>query len=337
LKGALGLGALAAWYFKAFLRALLPNLAPDRLGRRARQRDPPLPKGERFVVLIADLQGDDEQNSQTRHVAAALAPYEALDLVRIGPGPEWDIGSREDFEAEVRRHLAEHRGDVLISGDVATKDKALRLRIIPADPSLRPDLRGLEGRRPGEYVLTETGLPLDFDHNFNAVLLALVAASVAPATERQGHYLADLLGPAATKLKQLCTHMPAGLDHDQRGNLWRAYGLATWNLGKQTGRNEWLVEAVGAYQAALEEYTRERVPLDWAATHASLGDALCSLGERESGTARLGEAVTVLQSAVVASESCGAEHLARVAQQSLAHAAASLNAKPASPAKVARL
>jgi hypothetical protein len=97
------------------------------------------------------------------------------------------------------------------------------------------------------------------------------------------------------------------------------------------------VEAVGAYQAALEEYTRERVPLDWAATHASLGDALCSLGERESGTARLGEAVTVLQSAVVASESCGAEHLARVAQQSLAHAAASLNAKPASPAKVARL
>ena len=76
--------------------------------------------------------------------------------------------------------MAQHRGDVLISGDVATKDKALRLRIIPADPSLRPDVRGPQGGRPGEYTLTETGLPLDFDQDVNVVLLALVAASWRP-------------------------------------------------------------------------------------------------------------------------------------------------------------
>ena len=40
--------------------------------------------------------------------------------------------------------------------------------------------------------------------------------------------------------------------------------------------------------AALEEMTRDRVPLDWARTQMNLGLALWTLGERESGTARLG-------------------------------------------------
>jgi hypothetical protein len=37
--------------------------------------------------------------------------------------------------------------------------------------------------------------------------------------------------------------------------------------------------------SALEEYTRERVPLRWALTQNNLGNALLRLGERESGTA----------------------------------------------------
>ena len=48
-----------------------------------------------------------------------------------------------------------------------------------------------------------------------------------------------------------------------------------------------LDEAVAAFRAALEERTRERVPLDWAGTQNNLGNALSMLGARESGTARL--------------------------------------------------
>jgi hypothetical protein len=36
------------------------------------------------------------------------------------------------------------------------------------------------------------------------------------------------------------------------------------------------------------EWTRERVPLDWAMTQNNLGTALSTLGQRESGTERLG-------------------------------------------------
>ena len=50
--------------------------------------------------------------------------------------------------------------------------------------------------------------------------------------------------------------------------------------------------------AALEEWTRERVPLDWAMTQNNLGNALWTLGERESGTARLEEAVQAYHAAL---------------------------------------
>jgi tetratricopeptide (TPR) repeat protein len=56
-------------------------------------------------------------------------------------------------------------------------------------------------------------------------------------------------------------------------------------------------EAVAAYREALKERRQERVPLDWAMTQNNLGTALWTLGERESGTARLEEALTAIESA----------------------------------------
>jgi len=50
--------------------------------------------------------------------------------------------------------------------------------------------------------------------------------------------------------------------------------------------------------AALEEWPRVRVPLDWARTQAGLGTALQTLGARESGTARLEEAVAAYRAAL---------------------------------------
>ena len=44
--------------------------------------------------------------------------------------------------------------------------------------------------------------------------------------------------------------------------------------------------------------TRERVPLTWAMTQNNLGNALSRLGERESGTARLEEAVAAYRAAL---------------------------------------
>ena len=55
---------------------------------------------------------------------------------------------------------------------------------------------------------------------------------------------------------------------------------------------------MAAYTEALKEHTRERVPLAWATTQNNLGSALAVLGKRESGTARLEQAVAAFTEAL---------------------------------------
>jgi hypothetical protein len=69
-------------------------------------------------------------------------------------------------------------------------------------------------------------------------------------------------------------------------------------LGERESGTAHLETAVAVYRAALEEWTRNRVPLDWATAQMNLGNALLTLGERESGTARLEEAVAAYRAAL---------------------------------------
>src|SRR5215471_19329414 len=69
----------------------------------------------------------------------------------------------------------------------------------------------------------------------------------------------------------------------------------------RAGRRVWRRRSP-AYRAALEEMTRDRVPLDWAWTQNNLGNALRTLGERGSGTARLGEAVAAFDACLTVVE-----------------------------------
>ena len=87
-------------------------------------------------------------------------------------------------------------------------------------------------------------------------------------------------------------------DADQRGIVLNDLGNALATLGERETGTERLDEAVAAYREALKERTRERVPLDWAATQNNLGTALATLGERETGTGRLHEAVSAFREAL---------------------------------------
>ena len=66
-------------------------------------------------------------------------------------------------------------------------------------------------------------------------------------------------------------------------------------LGERESDAEHLEQAVDAYRAALQERTRERVPLDWATTQNNLGNVLRILGERENDAERLEQAERLKQ------------------------------------------
>ena len=125
-----------------------------------------------------------------------------------------------------------------------------------------------------EALTTETEALYDYgrDQGSNVHLVAMIALS------------RKLLGAASTV--------------DERGAAYVWLGNALQTLGSRESGTVRLEEAVAAYRAALEETTRERVPLQWARTQTNLGNALRTLGERESGTARLEEAVAAYRAAL---------------------------------------
>lgn len=69
---------------------------------------------------------------------------------------------------------------------------------------------------------------------------------------------------------------------DHRGATQTNLGNALQTLGARESGTGRLEEAVVAYRAALEERTRERVPLQWAATQSALEQSIAVLEERRN-------------------------------------------------------
>jgi hypothetical protein len=84
--------------------------------------------------------------------------------------------------------------------------------------------------------------------------------------------------------------------------------LALSTLGERESGTSRLEEAVAAYRDALEEWTRERVPLQWAMTQNNLGLALTRLGERTHDRAKLEEARNAVNAASDVFMQAGQEH-----------------------------
>jgi hypothetical protein len=73
---------------------------------------------------------------------------------------------------------------------------------------------------------------------------------------------------------------------------------ALYDHGSEFGDNDALREAIATYGSALALAPRDRVPLDWARTQNYRGNALATLGDRESGTELLEEAVAAYRAAL---------------------------------------
>ncbi len=125
----------------------------------------------------------------------------------------------------------------------------------------------------------------------------LVEAAASTATEgdlamTELHYV-----QAADLFKQAATVVPPG-HPDERGKYLNRQAEALYRQGDERGDNAALQQAIAVCAQVLQEQSRERVPLAWAAAQENLGAALHSLGERESGTARLEEAVAAYRTAL---------------------------------------
>jgi tetratricopeptide (TPR) repeat protein len=116
--------------------------------------------------------------------------------------------------------------------------------------------------------------------------------------EQAGVEASRLRSAEAARLYEQAAGLVPTEDHDQRGSDLVSACLRWIDQSRDRGDNRALTTAITGCRAALEELTRDRVPLDWARTQLDLGVALERLGERESGTEHLNQAVTAFRAAL---------------------------------------
>ncbi len=75
-------------------------------------------------------------------------------------------------------------------------------------------------------------------------------------------------------------------------------GNALQTLGERESGTARLEEAVAAYRAALTEWTRDRVPLEWATSTGNQGVALMVLAERLGDSSKARAAVEQIEVAL---------------------------------------
>ena len=298
-KPATWLSALVATLFMAWLAGFINQFlpAPERawLGlTNSFETKSPRPEG-RFRFVLCWLENDDG-GRDTKAVAEAFSGIGGIELVRSarivaasGAADDWRPAMREG----AREVLDGWNADLAIVGLVKKSGEALNLWFVPREGD------GTLPRGDQPYELKNATLQGEFREDLRAQLAAEALRAVVPLadTKVRGRVLEKELIDATKKLEVL---LESGtiIESQRRAALSLALGNALATLGERESGPERLERAVHAYTEALKEYTRERVPLDWATTQSNLGNALATLGSRESGPERLEQAVVAYTEAL---------------------------------------
>jgi hypothetical protein len=102
-----------------------------------------------------------------------------------------------------------------------------------------------------------------------------------------------------------------------------------FRLGERESATALLEHAVTAYRAALEERTRERVPLDWAYSQRGLGNALAALATRVHDPVRMARALPPMRNAAEVYRDSGNSYCLTIVEQPLQEIQAALDATQA--------
>ena len=118
----------------------------------------------------------------------------------------------------------------------------------------------------------------------------------------------------------VATHLARGnlafaTNADARGIVLNDLGVMLQTLGERESGTARLDEAVQAYSDALLEWTRERVPLDWAATHFNISKLETAYFDKTDDTAHLDATERTLAMAREVFEEAGATQYLAIADQ----------------------
>ena len=284
--GAVIAGTIVTW-LKGLLNQLVPSPARAWLALQNYCSNRTQRAEEGFRLVLCWLENDDSGHN-TKTVAQAFVRVEGITLLRSarivsakGASNEW----RPAMKKRARAILEQRDADLAVIGLVKKSGEVLSVWFVPRSSE------GTLDRGDQPYTLENVTLGKDFHDDLRVQLTAVALISLAPLAdgEVRGQVIKKGLHNATTKLFSLVQSRTIGAGK-HKAALQLVLGSALTTLGEREGSSERLEQAVDAFRAALDEFTRDRTSLLWAVTLNGLGIALRALGERESGTERLEEA-----------------------------------------------
>jgi tetratricopeptide (TPR) repeat protein len=255
----------------------------------------------RFNIAVAKLQ-DDSEGHLKEQLINALRDFEPgqtkQDVNILSFDRQISSDGTEESEAagdeQARKYLGRSGAQVLIWGSIfrSGATNAYRLYWTTSEKSKRP-----QDPYPAQ---DDFKLPPIFWKDLVNVLGLLVDSESARYFNSPGHFIADNLRPFVARVSQLFhgSQGQLGWKASTRGEVGRILAQGLCVLGDQSGDNQALQESIDVSQEVLKMTSRERHPLDWAATQNNLGVALTRLAESESGTQHLTEAVAAYRAAL---------------------------------------
>jgi tetratricopeptide (TPR) repeat protein len=167
----------------------------------------------------------------------------------------------------------------------------------PKIASLRADAQ--KAIRAGELAKADA-LLADVETEQRRALDRFAVNAADTAARRGGIALTRLrYAEAAKHFANAAAVFPPGSAHeDKRVRYLEREARALDQQGSEFGDNDALNSAIERLKRLAELTPRERMPRDWAMTKNNLGNALASLGERESGTAKLEQAAAAYREAL---------------------------------------
>ena len=249
------------------------NLGLDEKKVAERVADAQKPLADQFEKLAAQV---------AREKGVEIAPLRAI-LLKMG-----EAGVREE---DIAKRLDDKADELL-----KLREEIARLRQGPAE---------LASFAQQAQALIDKG---DFDGARTALAAGRAAARTLReqstlheveflAQEAKVDHLQLAYWPAAGKYAEAAS-LIAALDQQKQWGFVLAQANELYSQGDEFGDNAALADAANIYRNGLLLVPRSQLPLDWATTQNNLGNALSTLGGRESGTAKLDEAVAAYREAL---------------------------------------
>ena len=282
-------GVIVLWLMGTF-NPLLPSMPQFILAITNSTKRSPQPDTAQFRFVLTWLEADPS-GEHTRRVEWDFAQTAGIDLVRSarivsasGARDSWEPTMRGD----AREILDDFRADLAIVGRV-NSESSVNLWFVPA---VGDDT--LEEREP--YRLTNFAtLPENFREDLREQLLGTALNALAAARADPQALDPTEAGELESFVYKVEVLIKSGTITDSvaLASLHEGRGNALLNLHSREPDDTAQLEAAAAALAdALEVYTPDHMPREWARTQNSLGMALTSFAE----PGRLEEAVATFRS-----------------------------------------